>query len=121
MLLFAFIAGCATQPLTPTTDEVLAELSQRTAVPSGILADRLARCPAEALCPLRDQVASELTLELAIRDKVREIPSCRMPLDRALARFQHRLLSECDDAACKADLTHKMLTHVRHLTQCARP
>ncbi|MET0385560.1 MAG: hypothetical protein ABW321_06360 [Polyangiales bacterium] len=135
LLALLMLAGaCATRPLQPRDEDVLGELSRRTALPVTELRERLAQCPSDlpsgVYCAHRDVVTAELTLQLIAADKVRELPGCRMPVERTLERFEHTRDARCKldplqpSAAaldCAAASTRRLTAHIRHITQCGRP
>jgi Lysozyme inhibitor LprI len=130
--------ACASTQSSPSTGDVLAELSRRSALPPAQLRPLLANCDADQqsryFCAYRDVVAADLTLELVVADKLRELPACRMPLDRKLASFQRTRDEQCAKSAarddgegsmaptarelCIAASINQLSKDVRHTTQC---
>jgi hypothetical protein len=131
------LASCATVKLSPTRDEVLIELSRRSQLPPAQLEPFLASCDRDEqsrfLCAFRAQVEADLKLELVVADKLRELPGCRLTIERKLRRFQHDRDETCGPAVlasalataeltarvlCANGATQRTIKDVLHETRC---
>ena len=137
ILICASIASCATAKLSPTQDEVMLELSRRSLLPRAQLEQHLSRCAKDEqsrfLCAFHEQIEADLKLELVAADKLRELPGCRLTIERKLWRFAQQRDELCGPApaaseAATAELTHqvlcaneatqRMIKDVLHETRC---
>jgi len=133
----ASLASCATSQMSPTHGEVLAELSRRSLLSREQLEQHLSRCAQDEqsrfVCASRDQVESDLKLELVAADKLRELPGCRLTIERKLWRFRHNRDEKCgrppeasapataeltQQVLCANEATQRMIKDVLHETRC---
>ena len=131
------VSACATASQRPSADQVLAELSRRSALPPGKLKPLLANCDADQqsmyFCACRDVVAADLTLKLMVAEKGRESTACRSSLDTLVANFERSREPACAKSSaetfgggsmehtaqviCVAASTNSMVEQVR-ATEC---
>ena len=131
------LASCATAQLSPTRDEVLSELSRRSQLPPAKLEQLLSSCDSDEqsrlVCASHEHVAAELRLELVAADKLRELPGCRLTIQRKLWRFQRDRDRQCGPAfepspiataeltarvLCATQATQRTIKDVLHETRC---
>jgi uncharacterized protein YecT (DUF1311 family) len=137
MAVFILFGSCATTSTTPSGDEVLAELSRRSALSSEMLRPMLSHCDADQqsmyFCAYRDSVAADLTLQRVVAEKVRRAPGCKAPLEIEIAGWERSREKGCaksaaEDyaggsmeptarAACAAMTTNRMIEQLRK-THC---
>jgi len=83
----------------PSPNEVLAEMSRRSAVPEAELKQRLTSCEAEQqnmyFCAFRDFIAVDIQLDRIAAEQTRRHPECKEPIEHQL-----RDLREQRDRAC---------------------
>lgn len=95
-------AGNRTAPPAPSPNEVLAEMSRRSAVPEAELKQRLTSCDADQqsiyFCALRDFIAVDLELDRIAAEQTRRHPECKGPIEHHL----HDLKQERDSACAKS-------------------
>jgi hypothetical protein len=137
ILVGASLASCATTKLSPTHDEVMAELSRRSLLSREQLEQHLSRCARDEqsrfLCASREQVEADLRLDLVAADKLRELPGCRLTLERKLWRFSQDRDEKCGSppetsepataeltrqVLCANEATRRMIKDVLHETRC---
>ena len=137
VLVGASLASCATTKLAPTRQEVMLELSRRSQLSPGQLEQHLSSCERDEqsrfVCAAQAQVEADLKLDLVADDKLRELPGCRLTIERKLWRFQRARDEKCGPppeanelasaeltqrVRCAHDATRRMIKDVLHETRC---
>jgi hypothetical protein len=141
--LLSLIAACAaTQPVRPSlhpqTEEVLSELSRRSAMNESDLSAVLSNCQASSqsryLCAFRDYVAIDLAFKQLVETKLHELPACTV-LIKSHVEYLERMRDEsCMTVAnepyseasmaltaetkCAAHATAALIPQLQRLTHC---
>jgi len=115
----------------------MVELSQRSLLPRAQLDHQLSDCMRDEqsryLCASREQVEAELRLDLIAADKLRELPGCRLTIERKLRRFWQQRIETCgsppeagalataeltEQVVCANHATRRAIKDVLHETRC---